>query len=293
MTKDLDEPDETPELGADALSNLAMSLQPLLEHVQSQQAVIRAGLQRFGEVLAQQVEASGLGKLLERWDETIKTQWVAILKTFASVIERIYPENLREAAPLLKQIVPLLLDEGIPLMWVPGPEVVRALLDAPDGKSRRRIIGRRWERIVDDCESVLISVDHPVLRETRGFALDCVGALRAGYTNPAQALAANLLDSVLRTYIDEAVRRRVTSNKKGQARFDLDAYEVRAALTFAPVWHAHAEYWPKNGDPIPRVFGRHPSAHGVSRNQYSRINAVYAVMLVTSVIKFFDLELEQ
>jgi hypothetical protein len=31
----------------------------------------------------------------------------------------------------------------------------------------------------------------------------------------------------------------------------------------------------------------------VSRTQYSRINAVYGLMLVTSALKFFDVELKR
>jgi hypothetical protein len=41
------------------------------------------------------------------------------------------------------------------------------------------------------------------------------------------------------------------------------------------------------------MFGRHPSVHGVSRAQYSRINAVISLMLVTSVLKFFNVELSR
>ncbi|MEU9859029.1 hypothetical protein [Streptomyces sp. NPDC047974] len=63
------------------------------------------------------------------------------------------------------------------------------------------------------------------------------------------------------------------------------------ACTFTPVWYAHATYYPAKGDAIPRTFGRHSSTHGVSKTQYSRINTVYALMLVTSVIKLFDTEL--
>ncbi|MEV1092198.1 hypothetical protein [Streptomyces microflavus] len=73
----------------------------------------------------------------------------------------------------------------------------------------------------------------------------------------------------------------------------LEDYKFRVACTFAPVWYAHAKYHPTNGDPIPCTFGRHSSTHGVSRTQYSRVNAVHALMLVTSVIKFFDVELSR
>jgi len=253
---------------------------------------------RIGETIGKQLaEAAGLNAMLretmEPLHEHFREYWRGVFETLGSLRDAIYPPNLRDAAPSVKEFEQLLLEEGIPLMWVPGPKVVRALLDAPDAVGRRHIIGRRWKGIVNDCETVIVGVDHPDLRDARGFALDCVAALRDGHTNPAQALAANLLDSLMRSHFDEPDRKKLTSNKKDKAKFDLNDYEVRVALTFAPVWYAHAEYWPKNGDPIPRVFGRHPSAHGVSRTQYSRINAVYGLMLVTSVLKFFDAELER
>ncbi|MFC7963218.1 hypothetical protein [Streptomyces cinereoruber] len=163
----------------------------------------------------------------------------------------------------------------------------------PAPSFRRRIIGQRWKGIVNDCETVLEGVGHPAIRDARSFALDAVHALRAGHTSAAQALGANLLDSLLQRHFNEATRVRLTKNdfKTKGIKFKLDDYKFKVACTFAPVWYAHAKYFPKNGDPIPRIFGRHPSAHGVSRTQYSRINAVYALMLVTSVIKFFDTEL--
>ncbi|MFF8287481.1 hypothetical protein ACF06W_32850 [Streptomyces albus] len=220
-------------------------------------------------------------------------QWHSVFASLGDIIIRLYPENLRDVAPDLDDLEKLLVDEGLPLMWVPRSQTVRALLEAPDAATRRRIIGRRWKGIVNDCEAVLEKVRHPAVQDARSFALDVVHALRAGHTSAAQALAANLLDSVLQRHFDKAFRVQLTKNdfKAKGIKFKLDDHKFKVACTFAPVWYAHAKYFPQNGDPIPRTFGRHPSAHGVSRTQYSRINAVYALMLATSVIKFFDTEL--
>ncbi|WP_407841440.1 hypothetical protein ACE1OC_43360 (plasmid) [Streptomyces sp. DSM 116496] len=268
-------------------------------------------LDRVSKVLGQQlVELTGFNDRLRRafepviepltaafaFDDLWRDQWRDLFTSINRLVRDLYPENIREALPRLRELQMLevlLIDEGIPLMWVPGSQTVNALLDAPDAAARRRLIGQRWKGIVADCEVVLETVDHPRLQEGRDFALGAVAALRDGHTAAAQALAANLLDSMLQKHFDNATRVELTRNdfKAKGIKFKLDEYRVSMALTFAPVWHAHAKYFPKNGDPIPRVFGRHPSAHGVSRMQYSRVNTVYALMLVTSVIKFFDVEM--
>ncbi|MFC8202234.1 hypothetical protein ACFUTV_43685 [Streptomyces sp. NPDC057298] len=305
MSNEVDQPGEDPQLPASDPFGLARAFQPLTDYYRTTMAEALRPLAEtviatrgIGEAIGKQLaEAAGvnamLGETFAPLHEHFREYWAGVFEGLGSLKERIYPPNLHDATPTVDEFELLLLEEGIPLMWVPGPKVVRALLDAPDAVGRRQTIGRRWKGIVNDCEAVIEDVDHPDLQASRNFAFDCVAALCDGHNNPAQALAANLLDSLMRAHFDEPDRKKLTFNKKGRAKFDLDDYDMRVALTFAPVWYAHAEFWPKNGDPIPRVFGRHPSAHGVSRSQYSRINAVYGLMLVTSVLKFFDVELER
>ncbi|NED31876.1 hypothetical protein [Streptomyces sp. SID8499] len=239
---------------------------------------------------------SSLRTLIESVNRSYAPQWQHIFESIRDFQSRIFPENWDGVSrPGIDDFESLLIDEGIALMWVPGPKVIQALLDASTAAERRRIISRRWKGIVTDCETVLSNVTHPSLQDSKEFGLDCVRALQEGHTAPAQALAGNLLDSVLRSNFDDAARLEVTRNnfKKNGVRFNLEDYKIRAAFTFAPVWCAHAKYKTEDGDPIPRTFGRHPTTHAVSRAQYSRINAVMGLMLVTSVIKFFDTEMER
>ncbi|MCD9587779.1 hypothetical protein [Streptomyces sp. 8ZJF_21] len=238
---------------------------------------------------------SSLRTLIESVNRSYASQWERIFESIRDFQSRIFPENWDGVSrPGIDEFESLLIDEGIALMWVPGPKVIQALLDASTTTERRHIISRRWKGIVIDCETVLSDVTHPNLQDSKKFGLDCVRALQEGHTAPAQALAGNLLDSVLRSNFDNAARLEVTRNnfKKNGVRFNLNDYKIRAAFTFAPVWCAHAKYKTEDGDPIPRAFGRHPTTHAVSRAQYSRINAVMGLMLVTSVIKFFDTEME-
>lgn len=194
-------------------------------------------------------------------------QWDSLFETLRALAEKFLPPNWKDVRhPDFKTIEAILLDEGIPLAWVPNPDILQTLFDAPDAPARRRIIGRRWRRVVSDCEVVLNGVSHPTLQRY-------------------------LLGSILRRNFDKQPFRSVMTNKKGSDRFDLNDYRVKAAFTLAPIWRAYAEYWENQGDPIPRVFGRHPSAHAVCRTQYSRVNAVIGLMLVTSLLKLLDDEL--
>jgi hypothetical protein len=219
-------------------------------------------------------------------------QWDSLFESLHKLTERILPPNWKEVDhPDYDAIETILVDEGVPLAWVPRAEILQVLFDAPDAQARRKIIGRRWRQVVTDCESVLNEVSHPALRCHRPFATDVVNALRGGHVSSAQALAANLLDSILRRNFDKGDFKDVTTNKKGGNRFDIDSYQIKAAFTLGPVWRAYAEYWQSQGDPIPRRFGRHPSAHAVSRTQYSRINAVIALMIVTSLLRLLESQL--
>lgn len=268
----------------------------LFPHLKMTTLGIEPGALGLGKSLADivQMQRTAIVAPFAQIFEQQREQWDSLFESMRRLAESLFPPNWKGVKhPDIKTIEAILLDEGIPLAWIPSREIVQALFDASSAVERRRIIGKRWKRVVSDCEIVLSEISHPSLECHQPFVLEIVQTLRAGHVSAAQALATNLLDSMLRRNFEKQEFKEVTTNKKGGNRFDLDAYQIRAAFTLAPVWRAYAQYWENQGDPIPRTFGRHPSAHAVSRTQYSRINTVIALMLVTSLLKLLDEELSR
>jgi hypothetical protein len=128
----------------------------------------------------------------------------------------------------------------------------------------------------------LEQVKAPRLKHHVAFAYKAVDALLAGNPEAGQALAANLLDSILRKEFSSSDRRSITSQKD---RLDIEDYPPRVALVLGGIWGAHGEFWPDHGDQIPLRFSRHASAHGVSKRQYSRINSTISLMHVTALLR--------
>lgn len=189
-----------------------------------------------------------------------------------------FPDNFDD-------IETMLLDEGLPLAWVPPAAVLQQLFDAPDAPARRRIIGRKWQMLSAACREQLESVKDPKAAKSARFALSAVAALEEGHSEASQALASNLLDSLVRSAFPTERTPQVTSQK---TRLDIGRMTFQDAIVLGGVWGAYREYWPHKGDPIPRVFSRHASAHAVGSQQFSRVNAVIALMHVTAFIKALD-----
>lgn len=179
----------------------------------------------------------------------------------------------------------ILLDEGLALAWVPPTEILEALLRASSRQERRRILGRRWKRVLATCRQSLESCSDTETLRYQQFALPIVRMLEEGHPEGAQALAANLLDTMLQETLADTGRRRVTNQ---ETRLSIDDLPMRAAMVFGGIWGSHTRFWQNRGDKIPRHFSRHGSVHGVSRAQYSRINAVIALMHVTAYIMLLD-----
>jgi hypothetical protein len=211
-------------------------------------------------------------------------QIAKILQAALPLLDGMFPPNWKGVDGIKTELVELIvLDEGIPLVAVPRAETVQLLIDAPDTQTRRSIIGRRWRSITTDCETSLSHYRRADVADLIGFARKAVAALRGGHPEAAQALSANLLDSLARQYFNADLKVITKAHRKGQ-RFEIDDYTIRVAFAIAPIWAAYREFWPSNGDPVPRGFARHASAHAVSTAQYSRINTVIALMLVTSLL---------
>jgi len=213
-----------------------------------------------------------------------RTQFEGIFDNISRILDGILPPNWRGVRGL-DQIETILLDEGLALAWVPPADILNALLNASSKQDRRRILGRRWKRVVAACRESMESGSADDFVQYRGFALNAVKMLEDGHPEGAQALAANLLDTMLRETLDGPSRKQVTNQG---TRLSIDDLPMRAAMVFGGIWGSHTEFWQNRGDSIPREFTRHGSAHAVSRRQYSRINAVVALMHVTAYIMLLD-----
>lgn len=234
---------------------------------------------------------NAISSVLEPILRAHRRQFAGIFQALDELRQELYPPNCRGVEGLdIAALEVILLDEGIPLAAVPRPTTVQDLVDALDASQRRTILGRRWRSITTDCTRVLEGCTDASLGPDLRFARKIIDALRAGHPEAAQALAANLLDSLLRKHFDHSARVAITANKSAGPRLVLDDYVVRVACTIAPVWAAYAQFYTDKGDPIPRTFARHASAHAVSATQYTRTNAVIGVMLATSVLWLLDRE---
>lgn len=195
----------------------------------------------------------------------------------------------------VSRVESVVLGDGIPLAWIPRAETVQLILEAEDTRRRRQVLSNRWRGIILDCEEVLAEVTDPSLVEHVSFCRDVIVSIRNGMWRPAQALAANLLDTVLTWNIDSAS---VKYGKQGNGVVDangssdgptLDDFEslpFRTAIVMAAVWSAHERYSGQLGvSEVPRKYSRHASVHGVSRRQYTKVNAILSMMHVVSVLR--------
>lgn len=202
------------------------------------------------------------------------------------------PPNLGKHADEIRahEVHEFVEQEGIPLYLVPGGRTALRLLRARDRTGRRRVLGDCYQSVIKDCAAVLERADHEAISGEVSFALDGLGAMRAGHPRSAQAMFTVTMDTLIyRFYPDRKARGVITNRKKGaDVPGAIDEMGVREALVWLPIWNAHEEFWKHKGDTVPHYHSRHASVHGVSSRQFSKRNCVQVVMLVTSLLGYAD-----
>lgn len=227
-------------------------------------------------------------KVFENIYETQRKQFEKIFDFDAilKVLDAAYPPNWKGVkSGGMANLESLLLDEGLALGWVPDAELLQKLFDASTKQERRRLLGRRWKTVMKSCRASVITVSQARYAGYRDFTLKAIDALEAGSPEAAQALAASLLDTMLRETLDGTDRTLVTSQRN---RLDLNSLPLRASIVFGGIWGSFTEFYTSRGDKVPQSFSRHASAHAVGGRQYSRINTVIAIMHVTAYIMLLD-----
>lgn len=277
------------------------------EQFQSQMASIRTSIPAFAVPINDFPVTKGIGlsPAIEAMLKQIIGQQSAMLERLHASLKPLFdPELLRGfnralLPPNLKaytdeiqahQVHEFLEQEGIPLYLVPRGRTALRLLRAQDRSARRRVLGNSYKSIIDDCAAVLERVDQKLIGDELDFALDGLGAMRAGHPRSAQAMFTVTLDTLIyRFYPDRDARRLITNRKKGESvPTAIEEMGVHEAMVWLPIWNAHEEFWKHRGDKVPHYYSRHASVHGVSTCQFSKRNCVQVLMLVTSLIGYAD-----
>lgn len=283
------------------------ALAPMNERLREQMASIVASVPTFSMPPLDQLALQGpvldpaTLEMLKRISEQQARTLEGLRKSLRSLFDpealrglnrALLSPNLKEHANAIgaSQVQEFVEQEGIPLYLVPRGRTALRLLRAKDRAGRRRVLGDCYESLMEDCAAVLERADDGAVSDELGFALDGLGAMRAGHARSAQAMFTVTLDTLIyRFYPDRKARGVITNRKKGaEVPEVIDEMGVREALVWLPIWNAHEEFWKHKGDKVPHYYSRHASVHGVSSRQFSKRNCIQVLMLVTSLIGYAD-----
>jgi hypothetical protein len=200
------------------------------------------------------------------------------ISKWIEALDRWIPANLR-GVPDLDAVALVTLEEGVPLSWVPRPDIVVALVSASSREERHAILIKRRKEILDDCDAALAACDN----EWASQCTNAIAALRAGFDAPAQSHASNIIDSIVLAL--HGTQGRDEAKKRAEAEFDDLPLQLAAEnLTLRPLFRAFTAWWPTSGDMPPDHFARHATSHAVGHvGVFAPLSALVAVMLATSL----------
>lgn len=219
-------------------------------------------------------------KLLARIAPKINSDW------FAELFRHHQPANWTDAIDGDKVHIFDLLDlakEGWPVTWVPGAATLRDLV-LVDAKDRPSVLMAHRNDILDDCDAALGEIDKGPCQEHARLLLQAVAALRANVAGPAQAMAANVIDTAIRATMSPWQGYKQWLHLQPDDT-DFTIGQLRHVATMAPVRPALDNF--REGDPIPAAFNRHATSHAAGAVQYTELNALVGVLLAVSMTREF------
>ncbi|MGY1435431.1 hypothetical protein [Streptomyces reniochalinae] len=217
----------------------------------------------------------------------LNSRWSALTER----MELLLPDNWR-GEDLDFDAVLRVLEDGIPLVWVPSSEVIRGLAAEADAAARRTVLEERAATVIEDCRSAIKAITREDLTAHAAHVNDCLSLITEGRCAAAQALSASVWDTTLRAVAraDPALRngKRITygSVKKGMPKATLGTAigQFRSYCIHTSV-HAACVNFDGPPTPVPEHYSRHATSHAVGPTQYTKANALAAVMLAVGLLR--------
>lgn len=212
------------------------------------------------------------------------------------------PENWRGSGLSPDQILPIAVEDGIPVAWVPPTDVLRALVEAPAEK-RLEVLLAHEASVVGACRQRVVESDDDWLQDENYLVSRALDAFEAEHHEAALALAVTVGEPLaiwassprVHAFEDQAAMDRwekTKSKKYKLAERELAAVAPGARLTrhevlrhalIGPVKTFFTEFRP--GDPILQKLSRHVVVHAPTPEHFSRSNALVGLMLVASILR--------
>ncbi len=273
------------------------SLYPELVEWQEKQYVLHKSMM--------ELQVSPLVEAMQKWAEiqvaNSRSIWEARERAGENFRASLPPNwrSLELEFPDLEELEQLQLIEGLPLAWVPPNRVLSEILVAETAAARRRIIARHADVILRACDRELRRLISEETKEWRASARRAGKAMRAGHWQAGQALAAIALDTATVRFVRSSYPDAVSRYKKckGGEKMStppghnerglptwLDVDYPKALLVLHSLYGAFAEFNGGAGESVPTQFTRHGTIHSMSRRQYSKANALIALMHVVGLL---------
>lgn len=281
---------ESAQLNAARFAQLS-GLEKLRSQIAENQATVGRAFKDIGDLGLKNIDF-GAGKAAALIAKRFTTQQSQVWESLRANVQRIglsfFPANLRAIDGIetigMAKVREVVVDEGIPLYMVPRPETAELLLKAEDPAARRSVLADRYSEIVEDCREAVEAVASEMVARDRAMVLKAVAALEDGHHDPAQALIGSIVESLVWDHFGKNAQTRARYTGGEQLPDAYNELGVHEFIALAPIWQAFQRYERKKNDPIPTTFSRHAIAHTVSEDQFTKVNAVQGLMLVSSLV---------
>lgn len=208
--------------------------------------------------------------------EALHTSWQAAV-----------PSNWRDLAFVeIEAVLDLMEESGWALVWIPRGEIVRTLIETDADAREARLLSVEAD-VLDDLLFATDGLTRPELTELRDANREAIDSYRDQRLLAAQSLATVVFTTLFHQQIAQTFGGGRTRIEPLDPR-DATIANIRLYCVLRVVLVAIVSYSPKDGEPIPNKFNRHASTHRLSAAQYTRLNALAALMLSTALLCEID-----
>lgn len=222
---------------------------------------------------------------LNRWlkDYDFLANYRKVAEAGRQFVDRWYqalPVNWREleSEPILR-LIKLTRDEGLPLVWVPGPELTAEISEKEERAEALALLTSESDRVLEDVEAVLDEVSSEELTSWADKIRKAVAASRDGHAETAQATAGVVVTAAL----EKGMRfKRLKKVRSAAKRFDPDRVRLAHYRTTLVI-QLGSRSVQGEGYQLPG-FNRGDTIRAVDE-QYTPENSLTGIMLATTLLR--------